>query len=89
MSGGFFRKARSGPVLSRDEFARQGHAVRSATAAFGDAGAVRVFLNSHHTGLGGRPLDLAVASANGLEAVQTAICAEAQRAGLHSTGAAL
>lgn len=79
MSGGFFKKRRSGPVLSRDEFARQGHAVRAATAAFADAGAVRGFLNSHHSGLGGRPLDLAVASAAGLEAVRTAICIEARR----------
>ncbi|MEA3062565.1 MAG: hypothetical protein QOJ94_2346 [Sphingomonadales bacterium] len=76
MSGGFFKTRRSGPVLSRDEFARQGHAVRAASAAFTDSGAVRAFLNSHHSGLGGRPLDLAVASATGLAAVQTAICAE-------------
>jgi hypothetical protein len=79
MSRGFFKKRRSGPVLSRDEFARQGHAVRAATAAFADSGAVRAFLNSNHPGLGGRPLDLAVASATGLAAVQTAICAESAR----------
>jgi hypothetical protein len=79
MSGGFFKKRRSGPVLSRDEFARQGHAVRAAAAAFTDSGAIRGFLNSHHSGLGGRPLDLAVASAAGLEAVQTAIFIEARR----------
>jgi hypothetical protein len=79
MSRGFFKNRRSGPVLSPDEFARQGHAVRAATAAFTDSGAVRGFLNSHHSGLGGRPLDLAVASAAGLAAVQTAICIEARR----------
>jgi hypothetical protein len=79
MSRGFFRKPRSQPVLSRDEFARQGHAVRAATAAFRDIGAVRGFLNAHHAGLGGRPLDLAVASAVGLKAVETAISIEAQR----------
>jgi hypothetical protein len=73
MSRRFFKQPKSGPVLTRDEFARQGHAVRAATAAFTDAGAVRVFLNSHHAGLGGRPLDLAVASVTGLEAVEAAI----------------
>jgi len=83
MSRGFFKKRNSGPVLSRDEFARQGHAVRAASAAFADSGAVRAFLNGHHRGLGGRPLDLAVASAAGLEAVRTAICIEARR-GLQS-----
>jgi hypothetical protein len=83
MSRGLFKKPRSGPVLSRDEFARQGHAVRAATAAFADAVAVRGFLNTHHGGLGGRPLDLAVASAAGLRAVETAICIEARR-GLQS-----
>jgi uncharacterized protein (DUF2384 family) len=78
-----FKKPRSGPVLSRDEFTRQGRAVRAATAAFGDAAKVRGFLNTHHGGLGGRPLDLAVASAAGLTAVETAICIEARR-GLQS-----
>ena len=83
MNRGPFKKSRSGPVLSRDEFARQGHAVRAATTAFGDAGQVRGFLNTHHGALGGRPLDLAVASAAGLSAVETAICIEAAR-GLRS-----
>jgi hypothetical protein len=50
-----------------------------ATAALTDASAVRAFLNCHHAGLGGRPLDLAVASATGLKAVETAICIEARR----------
>jgi uncharacterized protein (DUF2384 family) len=90
MSRAFFKRPRSGPVLSRDEFARQGHAVRAATAAFTDSGAARIFLNGHHSGLGARPLDLAVASAAGLEAVRTAICAETARVAagkrLHSTG---
>lgn len=79
MSRGF-RKARSGPVLSRDEFARQGRAVKTAAAALADIDAVRAFLNSHHEGLCGRPIDLAVASDAGLAAVETAIGAEAGRA---------
>lgn len=80
MIGSPFKMSRSGPVLSREEFARQGHAVRAASAALADAAAVRHFLNSHHAGLCGRPLDLAVASAAGLKAVQAAICIEARRA---------
>jgi uncharacterized protein (DUF2384 family) len=75
-----FRKARLGPVLSREAGTRQGRAVRVATAAFGSSAAVRSFLNSHHDGLSGRPLDLAVASDAGLAAVEAAIGVEARRA---------
>ena len=64
-------------MLSRDEGARQGQAVRSAQAALRSTEAVRSFLNSHHAGLSGRPLDLAVASAAGLLAVQRALAAQA------------
>ncbi len=78
-----FRKARTGPTLSPEAFARQGQAVRAAAAALIDADQVRAFLNSHHDGLDGRPLDLAVASDAGLAAVEAAICIEARR-GLQS-----
>lgn len=77
MSGRVFRKARTGPVLSRDEGARQGRVVRSAAAALAGTDAVRLFLNSHHPDLDGRPIDLAVASDAGLEAVEAAIRTEA------------
>jgi uncharacterized protein (DUF2384 family) len=73
MSAGWPRKQQSGPVLSRDEFSRQGRVVRAASAALADTAAVRAFLNSHHEGLSGRPLDLAVASDAGLPAVESAI----------------
>ena len=76
MSG--FRKAAKRPVLSRDEGVRQGHAARSAYMILGLEGA-KIFLNTHHKGLRGRPLDLAVASDAGLTAVETAIHAEAAR----------
>ena len=79
MSSFFFKKSRSGPVLSPEQSLRQGQVVRKAAAAFADSHAVRSFLNSHHAGLRGRPLDLAVASAAGLKAVETAICIEARR----------
>ncbi len=74
-----FRRNRSGPVLSRDESARQGRAVRVAQAALGDVEAVRAFLNCHHVALDGRPIDLAVASDDGLARVEAAIAAAARR----------
>ena len=73
-----FRNRWIGPVLSRDEGVRQGLAANAAFAALGVDGA-RTFLNAHHKGLRGRPLDLAVASEAGLRAVETAICVEARR----------
>jgi uncharacterized protein (DUF2384 family) len=79
MSFGGYRKARTGPVLSRDEGVRQGRAVRAAQAALGSVEAVRAFLNSHHDSLSARPLDLAVASEDGLIAVEAAIAAEGGR----------
>lgn len=71
-----FRKSHIGPVLSRDEGVRQGRAVRAAQAALGDIEAVRAFLNCHHQALDGRPIDLAVASEDGLARVEAAIAAE-------------
>ena len=78
MSVRFAKSKRAGPILSREEAVRQGQAVRSAAAALVDMDSARSFLNSHHAGPGGRPLDLAVASAAGLVAVETAICIEAR-----------
>ena len=68
-----FRKARTGPVLSQEEGARQGRVVRAAQAALLEREAVLLFLNSHHPALGGRPLDLAVGSAAGLHAVEMSL----------------
>ena len=74
MSAPFFRKARSqGPVLSSEQSARQGSVVRSAAAALPDTEAVRSFLNSYHSELKARPLDLAVTSDAGLKAVNAAL----------------
>ena len=73
-----FRKAYV-PRLSQAEQVRQGRVVKSAQAALGTADAVRAFLNTHHDGLRGRPLDLAVASEAGLLAVEQAIRGEAGR----------
>jgi uncharacterized protein (DUF2384 family) len=81
-----FRKRPDGPVLSRDEGARQGRAVRAAHEALGDLEAVRAFLNCHHQGLDGRPIDLAVASADGLARVEAVIAAEHPSATALSAG---
>jgi uncharacterized protein (DUF2384 family) len=75
----FRKRGRKGPVLSQDEGKRQIRAVRAAQAALGGVEAVRDFLNSHHDGLEGRPIDLAVASEAGLAAVETAIALEGRR----------
>jgi hypothetical protein len=47
--------------------------------AFSDGAAASLFLNSHHDGLGARPLDLAVESDDGLKAVEAAIATESRR----------
>lgn len=72
MNDPFRKRGRKGPVLSPDEGKRQGRAVRAAQT-LGDIEAVRAFLNNPHEKLGGRPLDLAVASEAGLIAVEAAI----------------
>jgi uncharacterized protein (DUF2384 family) len=77
-----FRKARTGPVLTNEESARQGRVVKAAQAALGSVEAVRDFLNSHHDTLGGRPIDLAVASDAGLAAVEAAMAAQGRAAAL-------
>lgn len=48
------------------------------------ADAARTFLNAYHEALDGRPLDLAVASADGCEAVELAISARAARPADHA-----
>lgn len=74
-----FRK--SSPPLSADKGERQGRIVRSAQLAFGDIQSVLAFLNTEHEGLGGRPLDIAMASDKGMAAVEAAIAEEAASRG--------
>lgn len=69
-----FRPARAASRLSGDEAAREGRIVRIAFARLGSE-AARVFLNTPHATLGGRPLDLATATADGAVAVEQAIAA--------------
>jgi uncharacterized protein (DUF2384 family) len=77
MNGSRFRKAWTGTRLTSDESRRQGSVVKAAVAALPDTEAVRNFLNSHHPGLQGRPLELATGSDAGLQAVETALGVEA------------
>jgi hypothetical protein len=67
-----FRKRLSGPRLSTEQAVRQGRISQLAFVALGQAGAI-AFLNGHDDELGGRPLDLAVKSAEGLAAVEYAL----------------
>jgi hypothetical protein len=66
-----FRKP--GPRLPIAAQVRQGRAVKTAQAALVTVEAVCDFLNNHHEGLGGRPLDIALRSDADLAAVEAAI----------------
>ena len=78
MSPPRFGKSRKPPALSREASVRQGKAVQLAQAALGSVEAVRAFLNTHHHALGGRPIDIAVASDAGLGSVKAALPAEGE-----------
>lgn len=69
-----FRKKFTENRLSPESAARQGKVARIAFEALGREGAT-AFLNGHDDALGGRPLDLAIASDAGLAAVEQAIAA--------------
>lgn len=56
--------------LDREAQNRRGLAVRYASIAKGDTAAALAFLNEEHAGLGGRPIDIATATEEGLEAVR-------------------
>ncbi|HWI85597.1 MAG TPA: hypothetical protein VNT42_04640 [Sphingomonas sp.] len=70
-----FRRRFDGPRLSPEAAARQGRASRLAFDALGQPAAVIAFLNTHDEVLGGRPLDLAIASPEGLASVERALAA--------------
>jgi uncharacterized protein (DUF2384 family) len=61
------------PRMAADAAARQGRVTKLAWDALGDRDAVLAFLNTHHNGLGGRPLDLAIGDADGLSRVEAAL----------------
>lgn len=72
-----FRNKFSAPRLSPESAERQGRITMLAWRMLGGREAAIAFLNNHDDALGGRPLDLAVASAAGCEAVEQAIAARA------------
>jgi hypothetical protein len=76
-----FAKRPSAPHLSREEMIRQGRIVNVAQAALADFASVRTFLNSHNEQLGARPIDLAIASVEGLDAAEAAVKRHATDAG--------
>ncbi len=67
-----FAKRFNGPRLTPEEAARQGQASTLAFRVLGKDAAI-LFLNSHDDALNGRPIDLAVSSAEGLAAVEQAL----------------
>ncbi|WP_369412146.1 hypothetical protein [Hephaestia mangrovi] len=68
-----FVRRPSGPRLAPDAAERQGRIARLAWAAFGGRDDAVAFLNDHHDGLGGRPIDLAIASETSCAAVEQVI----------------
>lgn len=68
-----FRKRGTAPRLAPDQVARQGRVSRLAFEALRRPDAVIAFLNTHDDALGGRPIDLAVASEDGLLRVERAL----------------
>lgn len=70
-----FKRRYDGPRLTAEQAARQGDAVRLAFDAFGGSAAAIAYLNQHDDALGGRPIDLVVASPEGLASVAQAMAA--------------
>lgn len=65
-----FRKPVTGPRLAPEQAVRQGLVSRAAFEKLREPAAVIAFLNTHHQALGGRPIDLAIASREGLLSVE-------------------
>jgi hypothetical protein len=72
-----FRKRFDTVRLSPEAAARQGKAATAAFLALKDRDAMIAFLNTHDDALGGRPIDLAVESDEGLKTVEAALAARA------------
>jgi hypothetical protein len=70
-----FRKRFDGVRLSPEAAARQGKAATAAWMALGKEASIE-FLNAHNDDLGGRPIDLAVESPEGLAAVEKLLAAK-------------
>lgn len=73
----FFRSRHNQPRLTPEQVARQGRVVSFALQSFAGPAAAMEYLNSDQAGLG-RPLDLAIESADGLAAVEQALALRAR-----------
>lgn len=69
-----FRRRPTGTRLSSAQADRQGRICQFALAVLEQADAI-AFLNAHDAALGGRPIDLAVASTEGFSAVERVLAA--------------
>ncbi len=78
-SNSHFRKHRT--PLARDDAKRQGDISQLAFLTMGGRDPAIAFLNAENAALGGRPLAVATASAEGYDQVATAIRAMAQNSG--------
>lgn len=65
-----FAKRFDAPRLTPEQAERQGRASRLAIDVLRKPEAVIAFLNTHDDAIGGRPIDIAIASAEGLLAVE-------------------
>ncbi len=70
-----FRRKFTTVRLTPEQADRQGRIATAAFRLFGERDAAMAFLNGHDDALGGRPLDLAIASADGMAAVEAAMAA--------------
>ncbi|WP_294321044.1 hypothetical protein [uncultured Sphingomonas sp.] len=70
-----FRRKYTTVRLTPEQATRQGQVATSAFRHFGERDAAMAFLNAHDESLGGRPLDLAIASPEGLTLVEAAMVA--------------
>lgn len=61
--------------MPAEEARRQSHVVQTAWTTFADRESAMAFLNSDHDELGGRPLEVATTSDEGLEAVERVLAA--------------
>lgn len=64
-----FRRYSDKPRLAPEAVARQGRVATLVWERLRDNASVLAFLNAHDSGLGGRPIDLAIASDDGVRAV--------------------
>lgn len=69
------------PRMEPEMAIRQGAAAAHAWSKFENRDEAVAFLNTHHDGLGGRPIDIAIESVDGLAAVERAIESSAMEKG--------